>query len=172
MSFGDIFSTIPVSKIRQGLEAIKALLVVNYIAADAVVTTAREEVGLISIVTLDTAALIALGTTAIVLVPAPGAGKYIVVEEVSMFLEDGGTDFTAADVVDVRYQAAGGGAVCAGPFTVAFMQTSGSDAWASERGIDCVPEVNQAVSLYAAGAVADGDGNAIVTTKYRIVDHS
>ncbi len=120
-------------------------------------------------VTLTTAQLLALNTTPIDLVAAPGAGKYVIVDEVAGFNNHGGTDYAFGGPLSVRYtDESGDEAVTAFP-EVAFAEAS-ADAVAVQHGIDAIPVANAAVVLAADTSDPTlGDGTMTFQVKYRVV---
>lgn len=128
-----------------------------------------EDVLRVAEVTLTNAQILALNTTPIALVAAPGAGKYVIVDEVAGFNDHGGTDFALGGDIGVHYTNGSGDEVVTAFPEVAFAEAS-ADAVAVQHGIDAVPVANAAVVLAAGTSDPTlGDGTMVFQVKYRVV---
>lgn len=122
------------------------------------------------LVTLSAAQIISLnGTSAIELIPAPGAGKIIVVSEALFFLDYGGVPYNFSG---------GGGSVTisydtgiVGPFSLTSILNRTEDFYINPTFDYLYPEVNKALTLRNTGATVTA-GNSLVKFNivYRILD--
>lgn len=120
-------------------------------------------------VTLTSAQLLALNTTAITLIPAPGTGKYISVDEVMAKNDFNSIAYTGANALEIRYTD-GSGVKVTGDLASAFIDS------ASSR-LDKAVGVAVAVGVANAPIVAfvpvanPGAGNGTITLDilYRVV---
>jgi len=128
-----------------------------------------EDVLRVTEVTLTNAQILALNTTPIALIAAPGAGKYIIIDEVVGFNDFVTGAFVAAAALAVRYTDGSGDEVVTAFPEVAFVEAT-ADAVAVQHGIDAVPVVNAAVMLtIATSDPTTGAGTMVFQAKYRIV---
>ena len=89
-------------------------------------------------VTISSAELLALNATPKTLIAAPGAGKYIVVEEITALNNHGGTDYSFDADMTIRYTDGSGDELTNAFPEVAFCEAS-ADAVQKVTGIDCIP---------------------------------
>lgn len=117
-------------------------------------------------VSLTAANLIAMYTTPVTLIAAPGAGKVIIVKRVYFVVTPTATQFTGGGVVSFKY--ASGADVTA---TVAAANVTGASATRVIRNaVDCATSANAALQITNATAVfATGTGTAKVDVDYEIV---
>jgi len=122
---------------------------------------------------LSAAQIIAMGTTPITIIPAPGTGKAIVVNSIMVEINTTATQFSSGGVVHFYYHgqtaeimaqtiAATSVTAVAGQavFTLAPVQTAAGSVVTKEVGID----ITNATAAFAAGT-----GAAVVTVDYNIV---
>lgn len=178
MGYQDILNAMSITAVRNGVKQIIDLLVANYTAADAVVTAARQEVGMIMNIEVEYAAIRAANTTPVVLIADPGADKYIVVEEVLLFHDYGGATYAFTGTASIQYGATEGGddVITPYPDDNTILEAT-ADAVDMSHGVDCVPVVGDGVNtgqiIYASAADSvTGTGTFKFSIKYRIVDCS
>jgi hypothetical protein len=118
--------------------------------------------------TITSAQLLALHTTDVALLPAPGAGLMWVVDEIHGFLDHGGTDYTVGLGDDLQFRYTNdAGALVVSTVDDAIIGNSG-DIYFRRVGIDVEPVANAAViatNIAATGAWTLGDGDL----KWRIL---
>jgi len=120
-------------------------------------------------VTITSAQLLALNTTPKTLVAAPGAGKYIVIDEITAFNNYGTAAYAFAAAMTINYTNGSGDKACTDIAEVAFCEAS-ADALATTHGIDCIPVANAAVvATVATSDPTTGDGTFDLDIKYRIL---
>lgn len=120
-------------------------------------------------VTLTAAQVKSLFTGAITLIPAPGAGKYISVDEViAKVASTGATQYTGANAVEIRYTDASGAKVT-GDLAAAWLN-SATDRADKAVGV-AVTAVANAPIVAAVPTANPGAGTGIVTLDilYRVV---
>lgn len=121
-------------------------------------------------VTLSSADILALNTTPITLVAAPGAGKYLVPHAIVVWVGYGTTPYTVSDDLSIRYVT--GDDISLDAATAALFNFSGFrklillDDIVGDDGI-----VNKGIEMYVrAGALTLGDGTLTVTVWYTVED--
>ena len=117
---------------------------------------------------ITSAQLLAIHTTPIALVAAPGAGKYISVDEIVMTMNFGTIQYTGSNAVEIRYTD-GSGAKATGDAASAWLDL-GSTSAVKVIAAAVTPVANAAV--VAAVPVANpaaGDGTVSYSVAYRIV---
>lgn len=123
-------------------------------------------------VSLTAANIIAMGTTPVSLIAAPGAGKIIIIEHILFKMVRTGTAFTGGGAAEFRYTDASGAKVSA-DVAAAVITTGGAGTeYAAVGGLEAslTPVANAAVVIRnGTAAFAAGTGTAVVTIKYRIV---
>lgn len=123
-------------------------------------------------VNLAAADIIAMGTTPVSLIAAPGAGKIILVESITFKMTRTSTAFTGGGALEFRYTDASGAKVSA-DIAATVVTTGGAGTEYNHVGgvvSSLTPVANAAVVIRnATAAFADGTGTAVVTIKYRIV---
>jgi hypothetical protein len=124
-------------------------------------------------ISLSAAQIIAMGTTPITLIPAPGAGRVIIVSDITMQMTRTGTAFTGGGAVEFRYTD-GSGAKVTADIAAALVTTGGAGvAYASVGGIEAsiTPVPNAPIVIdNATAAFAAGTGTAKLNIAYRICD--
>lgn len=122
-------------------------------------------------VSLTAAQIIAMGTTPIELIAAPGAGKAIIVDNITFKMVRTATAFTGGGAVEFRYTDASGAKVTA-DVAEALIDTAGAaTAFANVRGIEAsiTPVANAAIVITnATAAFAAGTGTAVLTIEYHV----
>jgi hypothetical protein len=119
-------------------------------------------------VTLSSAQILALHTTPIALVAAPGSGKYISVDEIVATMNFGAAQYTGSNAVEFRYTN-GSGAKVTGDAASAWLDL-GSTSAVKVIAAAVTPVANAAI--VAAVPTADpgaGDGTVTLDVSYRIV---
>jgi len=123
-------------------------------------------------VSLTAAQIIAMYTTPVSLMAAPGTGMAIIVDNITFKMTRTATAFTGGGAVEFRYTDASGAKVSA-DVAAALVTTGGAGtAFANVRGIEAsvTPVANAAIVVTNADAVfAAGTGTAVVTIQYHIV---
>ncbi len=121
-------------------------------------------------VTLSSAQILALHTTPVTLVAAPGAGQYIIPHAIVVWVGYVTTPYTVSDDLSIRYVT--GDDISLDAATAAVFNFSGFrkllllDDIAGDDGI-----VNKGIEMYVrAGALTGGDGTLTVTVWYAIED--
>ena len=119
-----------------------------------------------AVVSLSAANLIAMFTTPVTLIAAPGAGKAIIVKRVYFVVTPTATQFTGGGVVSFKY-ASGADATN----TVAAANVTGASATRVIRdGLDCAVSANAALQITNdTAAFAVGTGTAKAYIDYSIV---
>lgn len=119
-------------------------------------------------IVLTSAQVLALNSTPITLVPAPGAGKYISVDEVVATVNFNSVAYTGANAVEVRYTD-GSGSKVTGDLAAAWLN-SASTAGVKSVAAAVTPLANAAVVAAVPSAnPAAGNSTVKVSVLYRIV---
>lgn len=126
-------------------------------------------------VSLTAAQLIAMGTTPVSLIAAPGANKIIIVDEILFEMTRTGTAFTGGGAVEFRYTDASGAKVSA-DIAATVITTGGAGVEYNRVGgvvSSLTPVVNAAIVIRSAtAAFAAGTGTGRVFLTYHIKDVS
>jgi hypothetical protein len=123
-------------------------------------------------VALSAAQLIAMNGAPISLIPAPGAGRAIVVEEIIFKMIRTATAFTGGGAVEFRYTN-GAGAQVTGTLASTVVTTAGAGTTRNKlNGVEAslVPAENAPIVITnGTAAFATGTGTALVEVRYKIV---
>jgi hypothetical protein len=124
-----------------------------------------------AVVSLTAAQLIAIGTTPVSLIAAPGAGKCIIVDNVTLKMVTTATQFTGGGAMEFRYTDASGTKVTT-DIPAAVVTAGAGTSFTNVRGIEAslTGVANAAVVVTnATAAFAAGTGSAEVTIEYHVV---
>lgn len=131
-----------------------------------------EDVARTTSVNLSAANLIAMGTTPVSLISAPGSGKVILVESIVFKMTRTSTAYTGGGALEFRYTNASGAKVSADIAATVVTTGGAGTEYNSVAGVvtSLTPVANAAIVITNATApFADGTGTAVVTIKYRVV---
>lgn len=121
-------------------------------------------------ITLTAANIIAMGTTPVTVIAAPGAGKCTVVDNVTFKMVTTATAFTGGGAVEFRYTDASGAKVTA-DVAAAVVTAGAGTSFTNVRGIEasltCVANAPIVVRNPTA-AFAAGTGTATLTIEYHV----
>lgn len=120
---------------------------------------------------LTAAQLIAMGTTPVTLIAAPGSGKCIIVDNISFKMVTTATAFTGGGAVEFRYTNAAGTKVTA-DIAAAVVTAVAGTSFTNVRGIEALLTgvVNAAIVITNADAAfAAGTGTATLTIDYHVI---
>jgi hypothetical protein len=123
------------------------------------------------VVPLSAAQLIAMGTTPVSLRPAPGAGKCIIVDNVTFKMVTTATVFTGGGAVEIRYTNAAG-TIVAADIAAGVITAGAGTSFTNVRGIEAslTGVANAPIVITNADApFAAGTGTAVVVIDYHIV---
>lgn len=129
--------------------------------------------------TISTAQVLALQTTPITIVSAPGAGKFIEFVSASLLLDYNSAAYGAVaggDDLEIRYTDGSGVVVANQELTGFIDQTNDELRILSPAGTavatddDIVPAVNAVLVAFLSGAITTGDSPLIVECLYRVRD--
>lgn len=129
---------------------------------------------LFAIVPLTAAQLIAMGTTAVSVLPAPGAGKALVLLMAILTVKRTATAFTGGGVVSLQYHTTTSSVPHAGTVPAAII-TGAAGSVAHQLGPNTgvnglVIPANEGIDVTnASAAFAAGTGTAVLSLYYRIV---
>jgi len=119
-------------------------------------------------VTLTSAQILALNTTPITLVAAPGAGYYVSVSEALAYLTFNTTAYTGTNAANITYTN-GAGAAATGTLASSFLDSSSSAA-VKAIAVAVTPVANAPIVISVGTAnPAAGDSTITVDIAYRIV---
>jgi hypothetical protein len=122
-------------------------------------------------VALTAAQIIAMGTTPVALISAPGAGKCIIVDNITLKMVTTATAFTGGGAVEFRYTNASGTKVTA-DVAAAVITASAGTSFTNVRGIEAslTGVANAAIVIRSADAAfAAGTGTATAVIEYHVV---
>ncbi|MGA9768275.1 MAG: hypothetical protein WBV94_04490 [Blastocatellia bacterium] len=137
------------------------------------VATARlaEDVARTTSVTVATGSVLTLNDTPVTLVAAPGAGKVVLIEEITAKLVFNSIAYTGSNAIEFRYTN-GSGAKVTADLSAAFLNSSSGTNYATVKSVttQLTPVANAAVVVFVPSA-NPGAGNSPVVfkIKYRIV---
>lgn len=134
-------------------------------------TRISEDVARTTQVTVPTASVLLLSTTPYTLVPAPGAGKYISIEEIVAKLTFNSVAYTGANALEFRYTD-GSGAKVSADIANTFINSASGTSYASVKSVvtALTPVANAAVIVRVPTADPGAGNSAIVfSVKYRVV---
>lgn len=130
-----------------------------------------ENVSAIASISLTAAQIISLNSVPVTLVPAPGAGRVLIVSGIQMQMTRTGTAFANGGALEFHYTD-GSGAKVSADIAAALVTTGGAGvAYAHVAGIEAsiTPVANAAVILIAASAdFITGTGTAKLRVAYRV----
>jgi hypothetical protein len=122
-------------------------------------------------VALTAAQIIAMGTTPVSLIAAPGSGKCIIVDNISFKMVTSATAFTDGGAVEFRYTNASGAKVTA-DVAAAVITAGAGTSFTNVRGIEAslTGAANAAIIITnATAAFAAGTGTAQLVIDYHVV---
>lgn len=123
------------------------------------------------VILLTAAQIKALFTTPIVLAPAPGAGRVVMVDEILAKIVFGTIAYTGGNALEFRYTD-GAGAKVSADIASTFINTAAGTVYASVKGVTTaltpVPNAPVVVAVPVANPAA-GDSLIKVVIRYRIV---
>lgn len=122
-------------------------------------------------VSLTAAQIIAMGTTPVQLIAAPGAGKCIIIDNISFKMVTTATAFTGGGAVEFRYTDASGTKVTADVAAAVITGAAGT-SFTNVRGIEAslTGTANAAIVIRnATAAFASGTGTATLVIEYHVV---
>lgn len=120
---------------------------------------------------LASADILALNSTPVTLVPAPGAGLVVVVEHILLKMVTTATQYASGGALEFRYTNASGAKVTA-DIAAAVVTAGAGTSYTGVAGVttSLTHVANAAVVVdNATAAFTTGTGTAVVTVKYRIV---
>jgi hypothetical protein len=120
---------------------------------------------------LTAAQIIAMGTTPVALIAAPGAGMAIIVDNITVKMVTTATAFTGGGAVEFRYTNAAGAKVTA-DVAAAVVTAGAGTSFTNVRGVvtSLTAVANAAIVITnATAAFAAGTGTAVVSIDYHVV---
>lgn len=126
-------------------------------------------------VNLTAANLIAMGTTPVSILPAPGAGKVIFVEDIVFEMKRTATAFTNGGTVNFQYHTTTTSIPHAGTIAASVLTTAGAATTVTHLGPQTgssglLLPANEGIDITnGTAAFATGTGTATVFIKYRII---
>lgn len=121
-------------------------------------------------VTLSAAQVLALGSTAITIVPAPGAGKYVEVVRVEMFLDYNSAAYTGAAGKDVSIEHSSGGTPLVSIGCSGLMDQTSDQRRCMNHATDHDIVMNEAVVVKTLnGNLAAGNSPFKIRVDYRLI---
>lgn len=142
------------------------------IAADAI-TSAKMSPDLLKMVqvTLSSANILAMRTTPVTLIAAPGSGKIIVVDDILLKMITTATQYANGGAVEFRYTD-GSGAKVSADIAAAVITAGAGTSYTKVKGIEAslTPVANAPLVITnATAAFITGTGSGLITIHYRIV---
>lgn len=148
-----------------------ALNASNLASGTLTTTLLSEDVARTASVTVATGAVLTLNSTPVELVAAPGAGKVILIEEITCKLVFNSAAYTGSNPLEIRYTN-GSGAKVSADLSSAFLNSSSGTNYATVKSVvtQLTPVANAAVVVSVPSA-NPGAGNSplVFKVKYRIV---
>lgn len=130
-----------------------------------------EDVVQTTSVTVATGSVLTLNATPVTLVAAPGAGKIVLIEEITCKLVFNSVAYTGSNALEFRY-ANGSGAKVTADLSSAFLDSASGTNYATVKGVvtALTPVANAAVVVFVPTA-DPGAGNSplVFKIKYRVV---
>lgn len=123
-------------------------------------------------ISLSSAQILALKTTPVAIVPAPGVGKKVIVDEIILLNTFGAAAYNGANNIEARYTNGSGAKVTADFDKTAFLGISSGTAYAVNKAVatSLVPVDNAAVVLAVPSAdPTTGDGVITGFVRYHVV---
>lgn len=129
----------------------------------------------IACVALTAAQIIAMGTTPVSILPAPGAGKAILVDSILFGMTRTGTAFTGGGAINFQYHTTTNSVPHSGTIPATLVTTGGAGSAQTRLGPDVssnglVVPANEGIDITNATApFAAGTGTAKVFIRYRVI---
>ncbi len=130
-----------------------------------------EDVARTASVTVTTASVLTLNGTPVALVAAPGAGKVILVDEITCKLVFNSVAYTGSNALELRYSN-GSGAKVTADLSSAFLNSASGTNYATVKSVvtQLTPVANAAVVVFVPSAnPGAGNSDLVFQIKYRIV---
>jgi hypothetical protein len=130
-----------------------------------------EDVARTTSVTVPTASVLTLNTTPYTLISAPGAGKIVLVDEITCKLIFNSVAYTGSNALEFRYTN-GSGAKVTADLASAFLDSASGTNYASVKSVvtALTPVANAAVVVFVPTAnPGAGNSDLVFTIKYRVV---
>jgi hypothetical protein len=134
-------------------------------------TLLAEDVARTASVTVPTASVLTLNTTPYTLVAAPGAGKIILVDEITCKLVFNSVAYTGSNALELRYTN-GSGAKVTADLASSFLNSSSGTNYATVKSVvtALTPVANSPIVLFVPTANPGvGNSDLVFKIKYRIV---
>lgn len=125
-------------------------------------------------VTLSSANILAMNATPVSLIPAPGAGKIIVVDHISLKMVTTATQYANGGALEFRYTD-GSGAKVSADIAAAVITAGAGTSYTSVRGVttSLTNVVNAAVVVdNATAAFITGTGAGVIAIEYRVLPYA
>jgi hypothetical protein len=130
-----------------------------------------EDVARTTSVTVPTASVLALNTTPYTLISAPGAGKVVLVDEITCKLVFSSVAYTGSNNLEFRYTN-GSGAKVTADLTSTFLNSASGTNYSTVKSVvtALTPVANAAVVVFVPTAnPGAGNSDLVFTIKYRVV---
>lgn len=125
-------------------------------------------------VTLSSANILAMNGTPVSLIPAPGAGKVIVVDHISLKMVTTTTQYANGGAVELRYTD-GSGAKVSADIAAAVITAGAATSYTSVRGVttSLTNVANSGIFITnATAAFITGTGSGVLTIQYRVLPYA
>jgi hypothetical protein len=122
-------------------------------------------------IALSAADILGMNATPVTLIPAPGAGKIIIVDRILLKMVRTSTQFASGGAVEYRYTN-GSGAKVTADMSATLVTGAAGTAYASCAGVvtELTPVANAAVVITnASAAFTTGTGTGVVTINFRVI---